>query len=168
MEGPGKPLTQRCSFAFFEGVLASLGIWGARFSICFPVFAAFALLVACDRHPAGSTAAESESRLANAVALEISAAVTEAQAAGVVFFYDENCPDCVAIKEGLLEPFLKRIGVPIEEVRWLDVTRPEVSREILRLENLIGFKAPTLAPIIVARGNAYCGIAAVRKVLEGE
>ena len=95
-------------------------------------------------------------------------AIAEPQVGCALFFYDRGCPDCLAIKNSLLVPFLEKIEVAIEDVKWLDVSKDEVAREVLRLEKAMGFNAHALAPIIIARGRAYCVISAVQRTIQGE
>ena len=94
--------------------------------------------------------------------------VADADDPTILFFYDGHCPDCTQVKEALLEPFASRMGLTLADVSWKDVTRPEVALEVLDLERRIGFEAQALAPILVSRGKAHCGLVEIRRFVNAE
>ena len=84
----------------------------------------------------------------------------------ILFFFDPDCPDCALVKESFLEPFASHLGLSLGDVAWKDVTKPEVARELLDLERNIGFRSRGLAPVLVARGKAYCDLESIRRAIE--
>ena len=86
----------------------------------------------------------------------------------ILFFHDRGCLDCALVKDALLEPFASKLELSLSDVCWKDVEDRGAVRELLGLERSLGFASETLAPILIARGKAYCGLAAIRRAVEGE
>ena len=84
----------------------------------------------------------------------------------VIYFYDRGCSDCEIVDRELLPAIVAREGVSLEEVRRHDVADPKSAKWLLFLEERLGFHASVLAPVIIARGRAYCGKRAVQEALE--
>lgn len=83
----------------------------------------------------------------------------------VLFFFDDECPDCRFVKHELLPQLLEKKLIPGAEIVYVDVATPS-SLEVLRhLESALGFEATVMAPIVVVGRQAYCGVAAIEREL---
>jgi hypothetical protein len=96
------------------------------------------------------------------------APVPEGNEDAVFFFYDSECPDCKLVRDDLLQPLVSRLGLTLGDVAWRDVSESGVTKELLGFEERLGFSSDVMAPVIVWRTKAYCGIEEIRRAIYTE
>jgi hypothetical protein len=76
----------------------------------------------------------------------------------VLYFFERGCPECDEVKEYHLDGILRDLGVAPLEMTALDVGDPAVVERLLQTESRLGFKATSLAPVLIVDRRAYCGL----------
>lgn len=86
----------------------------------------------------------------------------------VLFFFDAQCPDCDVVKEELLSRLMEKHEIARADVVYFDVAAPSTLDVLRQLEELLDFEASIMAPILIIRRKAYCGVAEVEEALASE
>lgn len=89
-------------------------------------------------------------------------AILGGDSASIYYFYDPHCEDCREVEAHHLEALAEKQGFPVESVVRIDVTKPAGVQALLDAERFYGFTCKSLAPIILIRGEALCGLEAIQ------